>query len=105
MIIKNYVNAKIEEVIMKTPESREMLASRLRRMNTDIGDLLEKELKEETIKNLHDIIRYSIRDWTEIGKLYNINNIDELESPIFITFPKFKKHKAPILGLCEGLEL
>ena len=47
-------------------------------------------------KNLHDIIRYSIRDWTEIGKLYNINNIDELESAlqaiISNPFPEAKIH-------------
>jgi len=95
-IIKNYVNAKIEEVIMKTPESREMLANRLRRMNTDIGDLLEKELKAETIDNLYNIIQYSIRDWTEMGKLYNINNKDELVSALmaFISnpFPEAKTH-------------
>ncbi|MFK5976998.1 MAG: hypothetical protein QM493_10860, partial [Sulfurovum sp.] len=107
-IISNYVNAKVEEVIMKTPESRDMLSRRLRRMNKDISELFENKSKNDIADDLYKIINRSIDDWGEIGKLYSISddrdNSQLISSLQYITSNPFIEAKTHLEKLKQRYE-
>jgi len=91
-IILRYVNSKIEEVIMKTPESRDIIATRLRRMNKDISNLLEDTMGTDKVNELYEIIESIIIDWVTINELYSINN-DKKHLQLLSALGKIKDSK------------
>jgi hypothetical protein len=60
-----------EEVLMLSPEARDLTLSRLRRMSRDISDLFQKNLNEDTGKSLFTILGNTIEDWHTLSQLFS----------------------------------